>query len=447
MRFYSLFIAPIVRGGLSRLGNNMSVKIVVGAQWGDEGKGKIIDVLSADMDMVIRYQGGANAGHTVYIDKKKYVLHLIPIGILRNGVKCIIGGGVVLDPQAFCEELETLENGGISYENRLFISPRAHIIFPYHKKLDIQSESRKGKKQIGTTGRGIGPAYADKYNRLGIRAIDLLNLELCKEKITTNLEFKNFILEKYYQTVPENVNKTIQFAIEYAKKLKPYIKETLPLIHDYQKNDKPILLEGAQGALLDIDYGSFPYVTSSHPVAGGAFIGSGVAPVKSEITGVMKAYLTRVGNGPFPTELNNVTGEKLRKNGDEFGATTGRPRRCGWLDLVAAKYSGHINGLTNIALTKMDVLNDFETINICTSYRYKNNDMDWLPADQNILENIVPVYKELKGWNCSIDGIKNYDELPSQAKSYISFIESFLDIPVKYVSTGQRRDQIIYRNL
>ncbi len=425
----------------------MSVKIVVGAQWGDEGKGKIIDVLSADMDMVIRYQGGANAGHTVYIGENKYVLHLIPSGVLRDGVKCIIGGGVVLDPSAFCEELDVLDKAGINYNERLFISPRTHIIFPYHKKLDSQSESSKGKKQIGTTGRGIGPAYADKYNRLGIRAIDLLNPEICKEKIKNNLKFKNFVFEKYYNAEPESVDKTIKFAIDYAEKLKPFIKETLSLVHDYQKNNNPILIEGAQGALLDIDYGSFPYVTSSHPVAGGAFIGSGVAPVQSEITGVMKAYLTRVGNGPFPTELNDEIGEKLRKNGHEFGATTGRPRRCGWLDLVAARYSAQINGLTNLALTKLDVLSDFKKITVCTSYLYKGEEVEWLPADQNILENITPQYKELKGWNCSIDGLKNYAELPEEAKSYIDFIESFLDLPVKYISIGQRRDQIIHRNL
>ncbi len=425
----------------------MSVKIVVGAQWGDEGKGKIIDVLSADMEMVIRYQGGANAGHTVYIGEQKYVLHLIPSGILRAGVKCIIGGGVVLDPEAFCNELEVLEKAGIDYKGRLFISPRTHIIFPYHRKLDSQSESSKGKKQIGTTGRGIGPAYTDKYSRQGIRAIDLLNPEICQSKIKSNLEFKNFVLEKYYKSPAQDVDKTIQFAIKYAEKLRPFIKETLGLIHDAQKKDQPILIEGAQGALLDIDYGSYPYVTSSHPIAGGAFIGSGVAPVNSEISGVMKAYLTRVGNGPFPAELKNETGEKLRKAGQEFGATTGRPRRCGWLDLVAAKYSAHINGLTNIALTKMDVLNDFESIFVCTSYKYKGQAIDWLPADQTVLENVEPVYTQLKGWNCSIDGVKSFDDLPAEAKAYIGFIESFLGLPVKYVSTGQRRDQIIHREI
>ncbi|KAA3617428.1 MAG: adenylosuccinate synthase [Calditrichaeota bacterium] len=425
----------------------MSVQIVVGAQWGDEGKGKIIDVLSVDKEMVIRYQGGANAGHTVYIGEKKYVLHLIPSGILREDVKCLIGGGVVLDPKAFCDELEVLDKAGISYNDRLFISPRTHIILPYHKKLDAQSESNKGKKQIGTTRRGIGPAYADKYNRLGIRAIDLLNPELCESKITSNLEFKNFVFEKYYKTEPEDVKETIMFAREYAEKLRPYIKETLSIVHEYQKTNKPILIEGAQGALLDIDYGSFPYVTSSHPVAGGAFIGSGVAPSQSEISGVMKAYLTRVGNGPFPTELEDETGEKLRRNGHEFGATTGRPRRCGWLDLVAARYSVQVNGLTNIALTKLDVLSDFENIKVCVSYKHNGKEIEWLPADQNVLENITPVYKELKGWNCSIDGIQDFDELPKEAKDYIKFIESFLDIPVKYISTGQRRDQIIYRKI
>lgn len=421
----------------------MPVQIVVGAQWGDEGKGKIIDVLSEKMDMVLRYQGGANAGHTVYVGEKKYVLHLIPSGILRENVKCIIGGGVVLDPKAFVEELEVLNKAGIKYKDRLYISPRTHIIFPYHKKLDAQSESSKGKKSIGTTRRGIGPAYADKYNRLGIRAIDLLNFEICDSKIRENLKLKNFLLKNYYKSEAESIEQTIKFAKEFAKKLKPFIKETLPLIYDYQKSDKPILVEGAQGALLDIDYGSYPYVTSSHPVAGGAFIGSGIAPVNSEITGVLKAYLTRVGNGPFPTELDNENGEKLGRIGHEFGATTGRPRRCGWLDLVAAKYSVQINGLTNLALTKLDVLSEFETIKVCTSYNHNGQLVEWLPADQTTFAQLIPEYKEIKGWNSPIHDCTSFDQLPQQAKDYIKYIEDFLALPVKYISVGQRRDQII----
>lgn len=423
----------------------MPVKIVVGAQWGDEGKGKIIDVLSEKMDLVIRYQGGANAGHTVYVGENKYVLHLIPSGILRQNVQCIIGGGVVLDPQAFTEELEVLSKAGIDYSGRLFISPRAHIIFPYHKKLDAQSETSKGEKSIGTTGRGIGPAYADKYNRQGIRAIDLLDLDSVKIKIEENLKFKNFILQNYYQSEPESLSKTLDFACHYSEKLKPFIKETLTLIHEYQKSDKPILVEGAQGALLDIDYGSFPYVTSSHPVAGGAFIGSGIAPVKSEITGVLKAYLTRVGNGPFPTELHDQTGERLRESGGEFGATTGRPRRCGWLDMVAARYSAQVNGLTDIALTKLDVLSSFESIKVCTGYKYKDKNLEWIPADQETFANVVPLYQTFDGWNCSIDTCKSFADLPEATKKYIAFIEQSLDIPVKYISIGQRRDQIILK--
>lgn len=423
----------------------MPVQIVIGAQWGDEGKGKIIDVLSENMDLVIRYQGGANAGHTVYVGDKKYVLHLIPSGILRENVHCIIGGGVVLDPQAFIEELDILAKAGIDYSNRLFISPRTHIIFPYHKKLDAQSESSKGTKSIGTTGRGIGPAYADKYSRHGIRAIDLLNFDSLKVKIEDNLKFKNFVLEKFYNSEAESLEKTLQFAQEYASKLKPYIKETLSLIHNYQKQGKPILVEGAQGALLDIDYGSYPYVTSSHPVAGGAFIGSGIAPVKSEITGVLKAYLTRVGNGPFPTELDDQVGEELRKCGYEFGATTGRPRRCGWLDMVAARYSAQVNGLTNIALTKLDVLSGFETIKVCTAYKYKGEELEWIPADENIFSAVQPVYKTFKGWNQPVDTCKSFDELPEETKEYIAFIEETLEIPVKYISVGQRRDQIIQK--
>ncbi|MCB0282919.1 MAG: adenylosuccinate synthase [Calditrichae bacterium] len=423
----------------------MPVQIVIGAQWGDEGKGKIIDVLSEKMDLVIRYQGGANAGHTVYVGDKKYVLHLIPSGILRENVQCIIGGGVVLDPQAFIEELDILSKAGINYTDRLFISPRTHIIFPYHKKLDAQSESSKGKKSIGTTGRGIGPAYADKYGRHGIRAIDLLNLDSLKIKIEDNLKFKNFVLEKFYNAEPESLEKTLDFAKEYASKLKPYIKETLSLIHSYQKEDKPILVEGAQGALLDIDYGSFPYVTSSHPVAGGAFIGSGIAPVKSEITGVLKAYLTRVGNGPFPTELDDQIGEDLRKCGHEYGATTGRPRRCGWLDMVAARYSAQVNGLTNIALTKLDVLSGFDTIKVCTSYKYKHEELEWIPADENIFSAVEPVYKTFKGWNRPVDTCTSFSDLPDETKEYIAFIEESLEIPVKYISVGQRRDQIIQK--
>lgn len=422
----------------------MSVQIVVGAQWGDEGKGKIIDVLSEKMEMVLRYQGGANAGHTVYVGEKKYVLHLIPSGILRDGVICVIGGGVVLDPQAFMEELELLDKAGINYKERLYISPRAHIILPYHKKLDTQSESSKGEKSIGTTGRGIGPAYADKYNRLGLRAIDLLDEEVCATKIRENLKFKNFLFKNFYKCDTEDEDDTIAFANKYAQKLKPYIKETLPLIHKYQKDNKPILVEGAQGALLDIDYGSFPYVTSSHPVAGGAFIGSGLAPVKSEITGVLKAYLTRVGNGPFPTELKDDVGEKLGKIGHEFGATTGRPRRCGWLDLVAAKYSVQINGLTGLAVTKLDVLSDFDIIKVCTKYLYNGKTLEWLPADQKVFSELEPEYTELKGWKDSIENCRSYTELPAEAKDYLKYIEEYLDTPVKYISVGQRRDQIIH---
>lgn len=423
----------------------MSVQVVVGAQWGDEGKGKIIDVLSENKEMVIRYQGGANAGHTVYVGEKKYVLHLIPSGILRSDVVCIIGDGVVLDPEAFCEELGVLDKAGIDYANRLYISPRTHIIFPYHKQLDLQSESQKGQKQIGTTGRGIGPAYSDKYNRCGIRAVDLLNAKATNEKLKTNLNYKNFVLKNFYQAAEVNLQEMEKFASQYATELKPFIKETLPLIAQFQTENRPILIEGAQGALLDIDYGSYPFVTSSHPVVGGAFTGSGVSPQKSENTGVMKAYLTRVGNGPFPTELSDATGDELRSCGGEFGATTGRPRRCGWLDLCAAKYSAHVNGLTNIALTKMDVLNNFETIKVCVSYKIGDKELDYLPADETDLKNIVPVYKELPGWQAHIDDATSYDALPQNAKDYIAFIEEYLNIPVKYVSVGQRRDQIIFR--
>ncbi len=422
----------------------MAVIIVVGAQWGDEGKGKIIDVLSADMDMVIRYQGGANAGHTVYVGEKKYVLHLIPSGILRDGVICIVGDGVVLDPVAFCDELAVLSKAGIDYARRLFISPRAHIIFPYHKVLDAMAESKKGKKQIGTTGRGIGPAYADKYNRTGIRAIDLLDENAYISKLEDNLRQKNFMLREYYHCNTIDLDEMKAFAAEHADKLRPYIKETYTLVNDFRRSERPILLEGAQGALLDIDFGSYPYVTSSHTVSGGAFTGSALAPVGAQITGVMKAYLTRVGNGPFPTELNDEDGKTLAKKGHEFGATTGRPRRCGWLDLVAAKYSGEINGLTNIALTKIDVLQGFKTIRVCISYTVDGREITEFPADQHALKTARPNYREFPGWEEDIAGCCSRADLPQAARDYIAFIEDYLDRPVKYISVGQRRDQIIH---
>ncbi|MGD9898494.1 MAG: adenylosuccinate synthase [Calditrichaceae bacterium] len=424
----------------------MSVKIVVGSQWGDEGKGKIIDVLSETMDLVIRYQGGANAGHTVCIGEDKYVLHLLPSGILRPGVKCIIGGGVVLDPEAFQDELNFLKSVGVDYQNRLMISPRTHVIFPYHKMLDKLSETGKGKEQIGTTGRGIGPAYTDKYSRMGIRAVDLINDDIRNQRLKENISQKNFLFEKYYKSRPIELDEILNTGAMYAEIIRPYVTETVEMVNHFLRQDKNILLEGAQGALLDIDYGSYPYVTSSHTISGGGTIGSGV-PVTSVdgVTGVMKAYLTRVGNGPFPTEEDNQTGQKLRDIGAEYGATTGRPRRCGWLDLVAARYSVQINGITDLALTKLDVLDQFEKIYVCTSYKHKNHTLNTFPADQTLLSEIEPVYEELPGWKESINSIRSFNGLPLKTRNYIKYIEDFCSVPVKYISVGHRREEIIIK--
>ncbi len=424
----------------------MPVQVVVGSQWGDEGKGKIIDVLSEKMDLVVRFQGGANAGHTVYIGEQKFVLHLIPSGILRPGVVCIIGEGVVLDPEAFISELDYLSEAGVDFKERILVSPRTHIIFPYHKQLDQFSEQDKGAKQIGTTGRGIGPAYSDKYNRIGIRAVDLINDRIREQKISENVASKNFLFQTYYKGAGMNEDEMQEVGKKYAEAIRPYIRETLDIVHKYRMKNKNILLEGAQGTLLDVDYGSYPYVTSSHTLAGGCTIGSGVPPTGiDEVTGVLKVYQTRVGNGPFPTENHGEDGEKLRKIGGEFGATTGRPRRCGWLDLVAARYSIMVNGITNLALTKLDVLDHFDTIYVCTAYKYKGELLESFPADQSCLEEIEPVYEAIQGWKAATSGALTYEELPEGARAYIEHIEQSCNVPVKYVSVGFRRDQIIIR--
>jgi len=424
----------------------MPVQVVIGSQWGDEGKGKLIDVLSEHMDLVIRFQGGANAGHTVYIGEQKFVLHLIPSGILRENVVCIIGAGVVLDPDEFVKELDYLQSVGVNYKDRLIISPRTHIIFPYHKRLDNLSEKGKGTKQIGTTGRGIGPAYSDKYNRIGIRAVELINKDIRENKISSNVQYKNFLFEKYYDAEPMDESEVQAIAADYAKVIKPYVQETLELVNSYKLNQKNILLEGAQGTLLDVDYGSYPFVTSSHTLAGGCTIGSGIPPTEiDEVTGVMKVYQTRVGNGPFPTEDDQADGTKLRDLGGEYGATTGRPRRCGWLDMVAARYSVMINGISNLALTKLDVLDGFENIKVCTGYKYGDKVLKFFPADQDCFKKVEPVYETLPGWNTTTSDKRKYSDLPENARKYIEYIEQNCGIPVKFVSVGYRRDQIIMR--
>ncbi|MCB0300226.1 MAG: adenylosuccinate synthase, partial [Calditrichaeota bacterium] len=400
----------------------MSVVVVVGAQWGDEGKGKIVDLLSADFDIVARYQGGANAGHTVKIHDKKYVLHLIPSGILQPGVECVIGNGVVIDPVALMEEIRLLEDQGISVDGRLWISQNAHLIMPYHKLLDTASEEKQGADKIGTTKRGIGPAYVDKVNRKGIRIVDLLDRESFARKLRRNLEEKNEYLNKIYGVLPLDIEAIVDEYLEFDKLIDPYIKDVSVLLNNAIADGKSILLEGAQGTLLDVDHGTYPYVTSSNPSSGGAGIGVGIGPTRiNEVMGVMKAYTTRVGEGPFPTDLLNAEGELLRKEGAEFGATTGRPRRCGWFDGVVARYAIRINGITSLAITKLDVLDKFKEIKVCTGYQVNGKFMKEFPTNLKVLQDCQPVYETLPGWQQPTTECRTWDDLPKVAQDYLNY--------------------------
>jgi len=422
----------------------MPAKIILGAQWGDEGKGKLVDVVAADSDLVIRYQGGANAGHTVYINDKKYVLHLLPSGILTPGIKCILGNGMVIDPDAFFEELDFLDNNNINYKDRIYISDRAHLIFPYHKLLDQQSEKKLDTNKIGTTGRGIGPAYVDKFNRKGIRLAELINENVLETRLKKNVDYYNKILVEQYHQKPIQFEEILKSTKNIANNIKPYVAESSKLVYDSWKSNKSLLLEGAQGSLLDIDFGTYPFVTSSNPISGGAACGSGLPPTAiNEVIGVMKAYITRVGEGPFPTEEISNIGENLRKEGNEYGATTGRPRRCGWFDTVAAQYSVRINGLTSIALTKLDVLDSFDEIKICRSYEYNGKKIDNFPASLELLSQCKPIFESHPGWKENISDITNFEDLPQNTKNYIQAIENYCGIPAKYISVGVNRNQII----
>ena len=422
----------------------MSVIIVVGAQWGDEGKGKIVDLLSEDYDIVARYQGGANAGHTVIIRDKKYVLHLIPSGILHPKAECVIGNGVVIDPVALMDEIRLLKSQGIDVQGRLWISQNAHLIMPYHKLLDSVSEEKQGANKIGTTKRGIGPAYVDKVNRKGIRIVDLLDRESFEKKLRRNLYEKNELLHKIYGTLPLDVEAIVNEYLEFDKLIDPYIKDVSVYLNNAIAAGKSVLLEGAQGTLLDVDHGTYPYVTSSNPCSGGACIGTGIGPTKiDEVLGVMKAYTTRVGEGPFPTELLNNEGDFLRKEGAEFGATTGRPRRCGWFDGVIARYAARINGIDSLAITKLDVLDKFEKIKVCTGYRYAGKMLKEFPTNLKILQNCQPVYEELPGWQQPTTGATSWNELPKIAQNYLIFLQDLTSAPIKIVSVGSKRSQTI----
>ncbi len=420
----------------------MTAKIIIGAQWGDEGKGKIVDLLSSDCDVVARYQGGANAGHTVIVGNKKFILHLIPTGILHEKVLCMIGNGVVLDPEAFFDEINFLNENGISAEGRILIYPNTHIIMPYHKILDRLSESKDQK--IGTTGKGIGPAYTDKVSRIGIQAIDLLNEKILKQKIEFNLRLKNIILRNHYHADEISFDQIFEEVLEYSKKLLTYISKDSSILSDAILNGKRVLIEGAQGALLDVDHGTYPFVTSSNPTIGGALTGLAISPkMIGETIAVVKAYTTRVGEGPFPTEIRNEIGESLRKNGSEYGATTGRPRRCGWLDLNLLKYSNQINGFDSIAITKLDVLSSFDEIKVCTDYKIRNITLDYFPVDSETLSIVEPNYVTFGGWKTNITGINKYSDIPVEAKEYLKFIEDYLGIKIKIISTGSERSETI----
>lgn len=419
--------------------------VVIGAQWGDEGKGKVVDIYTEHADNVVRYQGGNNAGHTLVVGDEKVVLHLIPSGILHEGKRCIIGNGVVLDPEVFIREITNLKaKGRIQDDSVLCLSEGLHIIMPYHKRVDIAREAKSGDKKIGTTGRGIGPAYEDKIGRRGIRLCDLLDSEIFARKLREALEEKNFLLEKFLNDKPFTFEEIYSEYTGYANILRKYVADTSLMLHQEIKAGRNILFEGAQGTLLDVDHGTYPFVTSSSTCAGGACTGSGVSPrAINEIIGISKAYVTRVGSGPFPTELLDATGELMRQSGNEFGSTTGRPRRCGWFDAVVLRYAVRVNGLTGVAITKLDVLDDFDTIKICTGYSYKGEMIAEIPATLEIFAGCKPVYEEMPGWKCAISNVKRFTDLPANAQKYVKRLEELMGCEVVMVSVGPRRDETI----
>jgi len=422
----------------------MSVNIIVGSQWGDEGKGKIVDLLSEKAEICARYQGGANAGHSIVLKDKKFILHLIPSGILRPNIFCVIGNGVVIDPLTLLEEIKFLEQNNIEVTRRLLISPLAHVIFPYHKDLDQQQERSKSAKKIGTTGRGIGPAYVDKFNRVGIRLIDLLKEDILRKKIKYNLEQKNQIIRDHDKTFEQKVESLVKEYLNYGKEMKHYLADVSLFLNKAIDEGRNVLIEGAQGTLLDIDFGTYPYVTSSNPISGGACTGLGIGPTKiNHVIGILKAYTTRVGQGPFPTEFTGKFSDEMRRLGDEYGATTGRPRRCGWFDAVIANYAVRLNGLNYFALTKLDVLDTLSEIKICTGYRINGSKITDFPTDITLLENCEPEFITLPGWQQSIGHIKTYEDLPSEAKDYIKTIEEITSVPIAIISVGPERNQTI----
>ncbi len=421
--------------------------VLVGAQWGDEGKGKVIDILTEDVQYIARYQGGNNAGHTVVIGDKKYVLHLIPSGILHEDKICIIGHGVVVDPAALIEEIELLSSQGIDCRGRLKISDKAHIIFPYHQKLDELREARKKGGKIGTTKKGIGPCYGDKVSRVGIRMADLYDKKYFKKRLDANIEEKNTILMDLYGFKGFSSEDIFKKYVEYAEVLKEFVCDTNLLLNEALKKGESILFEGAQGTFLDVDYGTYPYVTSSNATAGGACTGAGVGPSRIDrVVGVVKAYTTRVGEGPFPTEFGPDLMDKIREKGGEFGATTGRARRCGWFDSVLVKNSVDINGIDEVVITKLDVLDELKTIKICTAYEYKEEVYHNIPGDPRFLKECVPLYEEHPGWQTDTSKATSYEDLPENARKYLKRIRELIGTDIMLVSVGKSRKQtLIYK--
>lgn len=421
----------------------MPAVVLIGTQWGDEGKGKITDYLAKEADMVVRYQGGPNAGHTVVVDEQEFKLHLIPSGILYPGKTCVIGNGVVIDPELLLKEIEDLNRRGIN-TGGLKISDIAHLIMCYHKKLDELEEKERKEGKIGTTLRGVGPAYMDKVARTGLRVSDLLNENYLRPRLKQILEEKNKLFEEVYHEKGFDYEETLQQYLSYAPKIAPYLTDTSIVINQALDQNQKVLFEGAQGTLLDIDHGTYPFVTSSSPTAGGSSIGSGVGPTRiDKVIGVAKAYTTRVGEGPFPTETEGETAEKIRRRGQEYGTTTGRPRRCGWLDLVILKYAARINGLSYLALTKLDVLSSFERIKICTAYRYRGELLTEFPHSYHVLAECEPVYEEMEGWQESLNEVFKLEDLPYQARFYIERIENLTGVEVALIAVGPQRRQTI----
>jgi len=420
--------------------------VVVGAQWGDEGKGRIVDLIAEKVDVVVRYQGGSNAGHTIVTNGQIIILHHIPSGILREGKLSVIGNGVVVDPQIFLEEIERLRAAGYKVdEENLKLSDRAHVVMPYHKQVDIAREEKMGRNRIGTTGRGIGPVYEDKVARRGIKVGDLLHPDSFSVRLRAVLEERNLYLTRVLQKEPLEFDRIFEEYIRYGEQIKGFVTDTSKLLNDLIDRKKSILFEGAQGALLDVDFGTYPYVTSSSAGSGGACTGTGVGPTKIDmVLGVAKAYTTRVGEGPFPSEVSGEIGEKLRESGGEYGSTTGRPRRCGWFDVVSLRYSVRVNGITAIALTKLDVLSKFNKIKICTAYKYRGEIIKDFPSHIEILKNCLPVYEEIDGWEKDLSDVKDIKDLPYQARVYIDRIQEAIGVPIWIVSLGASREKVLF---